>query len=92
MPTHLAISDHRLDVDDRRAVDGFDRSDEQAVPVDRAHGNGVEAGRVRHVGGARREDAREWTTRVRPWPDLEDVPGGLVKPGDDEILSPTATP
>jgi hypothetical protein len=36
-----AVDENRLDVDDRRAIDGFDRSDAQAGSGDLAHGHAM---------------------------------------------------
>jgi hypothetical protein len=35
---HRAIGENRLDADDRRAIDGFDRADPQSGSGDLAHG------------------------------------------------------
>ena len=66
----LRGAEHRLDVDDRRAVDGFNWSDAQAVPIDRAHGNGMETQRVRSVRRSRYKHTRERIPCVGPWVDV----------------------
>src|SRR6185436_18455741 len=82
----LAAVEDRLDVHDRRAVDRLDRADAQARTDDPPYGDGVEPERVRTVGRARCEDAREPAAPVVARVDLQHVALASVQPGDDEDL------
>src|SRR6266508_626712 len=82
----LRAAEYRLDVDDRRAVDGFNWSDAQAVPVDPAHGDGMETQRVRPVRRSRGKHTGERIPFVGSWVDSKDVATGPVKPRDHDDL------
>src|SRR6266702_782585 len=51
----LDFAQHWLDVDDRRAVDGFHRPDSQTVLAYFAHGDSMKADRIGTVGRSGRE-------------------------------------
>ena len=61
----LKVGKDRLDVDDGRAVDGFDRADAQAILDDLADGDAMKADGIWTVGRARGEYAGERTARDR---------------------------
>src|SRR5215510_10920514 len=63
----------RLDVDHRRAVDGFDRADAQPVPLNRTHDHGMQAERIRPVWRSRREHTRQPSAWIRSWMHLQNV-------------------
>jgi hypothetical protein len=75
---------HGLDVDDGRAVDGFDGADAQAIFDNLAHGDRMKAYRIWAVGRARREYASKLTARVRAWMNLQDVAAGVMKPSENK--------
>ncbi len=77
---------HRLDIDDRRSVDRFDRSNTQAIAVDRVDDDGMETERVRPVRGPRRENAGERIPFVGSRVDLKNIAPCTMKPGDDDDL------
>src|ERR1700730_9799504 len=87
---HLASrrdrAEHRFDVNDRCAIDGFDWSDPQPAPEDFSHGYGMEANWIWPIRGSRREDPGERTPIVRAGSDVEHVTVGLVKPRQDDDL------
>jgi len=60
----VRLLEDRLDVDDGRSVDRLDRTDAQAVAVDRAHGDRVKPQRVGPIRRARREHAGQRVARV----------------------------
>jgi hypothetical protein len=73
-----------LDVDDRRAVDGLDRSDPQARSGDLANDDAMQAERIGPVRRSRGEDAGEGCRLIAAWMDLEYGPIGAMKPGDHD--------
>jgi len=79
-------SQQRLDVDNRGAIDGFDRSNSQPIPNDFLHGYGMEAQWIRSVRRARREDAREGKPLVTARVEAEHIAAGAVKPRHDDDL------
>ena len=83
-PLSEPLPQDRLDVDNRRLIDGFDWSDAQAVPVDRSHHNGMKTQRVRPIRRSRREHARERIARVGTGVNKEDVAARSMKPRDDD--------
>ena len=64
---HLMLLDfaqHWLDVDDWRAIDGFDGTDSQTLLAYFAHGDLMKADWIGSIRGSGREHSREWPTRV----------------------------
>ena len=79
---------HWFDVDDRRAVDGFDGADPQSVLADLTHSNWMEAQRIWPVRRSRRKDARRPTARVRARMNLQHIALGLVQPShNDNVIA-----
>lgn len=72
--------DHRFDVDDRRAVDGLDRTNPQPVLGDLAHGDAMKAQWIWSVGRSRPKDISERATMVRARMDFWTVAPGPVEP------------
>jgi|HubBroStandDraft_2_1064218.scaffolds.fasta_scaffold22249_6 hypothetical protein len=65
--SHLMLLDfaqHRLDVDDRRAVDGFQGTDPQTVLGDPANRDSMKADRIRAIGRAGRKHSSKPSLRV----------------------------
>jgi hypothetical protein len=75
---------HGLDVDNRRAVDGLDRSDAQPGSVDRAYDDGMKAQRVGPVRRSRREDSGQRIPQFAPWVDLQDIAARPMEPRDHD--------
>ena len=76
--------EHRLDVDDRRAVHGFDGADAKPVPDDPPHGDSMKAQRIRPIWRARREDTRQRAAPIRARINLQHVPPRPVEPGHND--------
>ena len=74
----------RLDVDDRRAVDGFDGPNPQAGSDHAPDGDRMQANRIRPIRRACREHACERAPLVVPRVNPEHVTPGLVQPRDDD--------
>lgn len=79
-----AVAQHRLDVNHRRAVDGFEWRDLQLAPGDPQNGHAVQPEGIRPVRRPRREDSRERNALVRSRVHLQNVASGLVKPRDED--------
>src|SRR5690348_1091311 len=77
---------HRLDVDDGRAVNGFDGANAEAISGDLADYDAMQAERVGTVRGARGKDAMESVPGIRARINLEHVAAGAVQPGDNDDL------
>ena len=60
-------------------------ADTQAVPIDGCF-NGMQAQRVRAIGGTRRKHASQRIAFLRSRMDLKDIAACLVKPRDDDEL------
>src|SRR5262249_33897330 len=82
------LVEHRFDVDDRRAVERFDRSNPQAVSLNLAHLDAMEAQRIGAVRGAGGEDAGKRSVRIAARMHLGHVAIGAVQPGDhDDVVA-----
>lgn len=79
----LVAVEHDFDVDDRRAVDGLNRTDPQAIPYDLLHGHTMKAHWIRTVWRARGENPGQPTAWIRAGMNLHYVAPGLVQPGED---------
>jgi hypothetical protein len=77
---------HRLDIDDRRSVDGFNRSNSQAVSLDGSHNNGVKAQRVWPIRRAGRKHTSQPVARIGSRMDFQYVPLSFMQPRDHEDL------
>ena len=60
----LDFAQHRLDVDDWRAIDGFHWADSQTVLAYFAHGDLMKADRIGPIGRACREHSSKPSLRV----------------------------
>jgi hypothetical protein len=89
---HRALAQHGLDVDDRRAIDGFNRSNSQPVSRKLLHSYRVETQRVRSILGSGCEDAGERKPPVVPRVHVEHITTGFVKPRDDNDLVADSDP
>jgi hypothetical protein len=56
---------HRLDVDNRSSIDGFDWPDKEFILNDSPHRDAMKAQRVRPVGRSPGEDTSQWTVPLR---------------------------
>lgn len=82
------MAEHRLDVDDRRAVDSLDRADQQPVLSHFAHRNLMKANWVRPVGRACCKDTSQSSEWIRTGMNLQHIAMGLVQPSqNDELVS-----
>ena len=80
---------HRLDVDDRRAVYRFERMDVKAAArVDPEHRDLVQPDRIRAIGRSRREDARQWPGAIAARMHFEHSTIRLMQPGEYENRVP----
>lgn len=74
-----------FDVDDRRAVDGFERPySDAALGIDLEHGYSVQADGVGPVRGAGGEDSCQRVGRIIAWIGHQDVAVGTVEPCEDD--------
>jgi hypothetical protein len=76
-----------LDVNNGRAVDGFDGADAQPILDDLAHGNAMEAQRIWPVGRSRRKYARKRKAPIRARMNLEHVAPGAVQPSHNDDVA-----
>jgi len=79
-----SAGEHRLDVDDRRAVDGLDGAYAQACSLNFAHGDAVETKWVGAVRRAGSKHASQPPLRIGARMDLQYVSASLVQPGDHQ--------
>jgi hypothetical protein len=82
----LDFAKHRLDVDHRRAVDGFHLADSQALLADFAHGGLMKADRIGPIRGSRRKYTGQSPARVRARMHLQNLTLSLMQPGQDHDL------
>ena len=77
------VRKHGFDVNDWRAVDGFDWTDSQTVLGDPAHSDAMKADRIWPVRRSGRKDAGKWAAWVRAWMNLQNVAARQVQPRHD---------
>src|SRR3712207_3699523 len=80
------IREHRLDINDRRAVDRLDWRNANALPGDLQHRHSVQPDRVWAIRRARGEYAGQWCAWVAAWVHLQHIAAGAVQPGQDNQL------
>ena|ERR1051326_5823978 len=82
----MAGIEYRLDVDDGRAVDGFNWADEHTVLDDFTYSHAVKADGIRTVGRAGGKYAVKALAGVGAGMNLQRFPSRLVQPGEDDDL------
>src|SRR4051794_22931518 len=83
-----ATVQHRLYVDDRCAIDRFNRANEELGAADLAYVYPVESERVWPIRRAREEDAGEGVLRLPTRMHFEHVPIGQMQPRDhDDVIA-----
>src|SRR5690242_668791 len=82
----LSRTQHWLDIDNRRAVDGFDRPNQQPVSIDLSHAYTMQADGIRPIGRARCKDARQRILLVSAGMHLQHLAPRLVKPCEHDDL------
>jgi hypothetical protein len=83
-----ALVQHRLEVEDRRAVDRLESADSQACVLDRLDPDPMQTDRVRAGGGTGGKDARARAGRIAARVDPEGVAVRAVQPGqDDQVVA-----
>jgi hypothetical protein len=80
-----SVGQHRLDIDDRCAVDGFDGSYPKTQSRDLVNRHAMEAQRVRSVWRSRREDAGQ-PARAIARIHFQHITRALMQPSDDDDL------
>src|SRR5262249_19747151 len=80
----ICATEHCLDVDDRRSVDGFDRADPEPRAGDLVDSHAMKPQWVRPILRSGGEDTGQWILRVIPRVHLEHVSLRLMQPGDDD--------
>jgi len=75
---------HGLDIDHWRAIDRFHGPDEEAPLVDSAHGDTMQAQRVRPVGRSRGENAGKLAVGVRTGVNFQHLAVGFMQPRDHD--------
>jgi hypothetical protein len=80
----VRLIEHRLDVDDRRAVDRFERPDVQTRTVDACHRHAMQADRIGTIRRSRCEHAGDRIPRVVARAHFEHLAPPLVQPGEHQ--------
>src|SRR5690348_4278107 len=84
----LPRTQHWLDIDDRRVVDGFDRPNQQQVSVDLSYAYTMQADWIRPIGRAGGKDAGQRILLISAWVHLQNLAPRLVKPREyDDLIA-----
>ena len=83
---HRLAGKYRLDIDDRRAIDHFYRTNPEPFLAYFSHRHPMQPQRIRPVRRSRCKYSRQCSLRVRPRMDLENLSPPLVQPGDHKKL------
>src|SRR5262249_50513879 len=83
----VARVEHRLYVDDRRAVDGLQVAYADPVPIDRDDAHAVQTDRVRPVGRASGEHALQWIVGISARVNGQHLAAGAVQPRQHDHLA-----
>ena len=76
--TLLDLTEHGFDVNHRRAVDGFDWTDPQAVLGNLAYSDLMKSDWIRSIRGSGGKHTCKPSTGVRAWMNLENISVRLV--------------